>query len=128
MSYTLHIFDLDDCLVQYNKNKICVPRQTFHRFKKQTELTIRVIVSYNPLAHVIVKSVELENFIDYVVNTHVDERWQLIEQILVKYSGYIFDTIHYYDDRMDNIHNVKTKYDFIFTHYILQPSQLFKYI
>lgn len=63
----LHIFDLDDTLVQYKKNKISVPKQTFHILRSAYHCVTFAVVTFNLFAKEIVNKTGLTKYVRYVV-------------------------------------------------------------
>lgn len=103
------VFDLDDTLVHANK-KGCtmVPRQTWHtlRWIKSEGLSI-IVISYNPIAALVVATTGLGRYVDGVVSG-IAPRNELFAKMLARYPG-VEPTI-YFDDRPDNIQEVSAAF------------------
>lgn len=121
----LHIFDFDDTLVFTNKG-ITVPRQTFHKLRQlKQDGHIIAVISYNPLLKYFINALNLAPLCD-IIHYDDNERYKLVQYVLNKCN---MDTkFVYYDDRIDNIENVKSHYPNAITYHIHHPVYLYKSI
>ncbi len=120
----LCIFDLDDTLVQYYKMKIIVPRQTFHALRNLSYKNKLAIISFNRFADFIAHSTGLIKYITKIV-CGLNDRVELMKKILINES---FSTIHYWDDRLDNLECIQKYFPFIEIHHVKNPCLLFQSI
>jgi len=121
---TLHIFDLDDTLVQYRKKKVSVPRQTFHALKSLSTCKL-AIISYNPGANSVVGLLGLTKYIDGIVCDAIADRVDLMKRMFSLLMNDTCTTIHYWDDRLDNLEAIQTYYPFIECHHVPDPCLLY---
>jgi len=108
MNKSVYIFDLDDTIVQYNKRRIVVPKQTWHMLKKLKRNNAEIfIISYNPLAQILGAQLGLYKHVNAIICGE-PPRYSLIEILMEKYP-HIKD-FDYFDDRLDNIQEILEKY------------------
>lgn len=124
-----HIFDLDDTLVRYGRYGPVVPRQTFHALRA-LHLAGHdcVIVSYNPGARLLALMTGLTKYImcTVVADAEDPERADLIARACLK-AGWSADTpFWYYDDRADNIANVRARFGSQVRYYHVTADTLFR--
>lgn len=119
----LHIFDLDYTLVQYCKRKVSVPRQTHHALRALHGTMC--IISFNPLANFIAHLTGLNKYISYIICDPHNTRIELMKRLFLLMNK-SFSSIHYWDDRLDNIQCIETYYPFIHTHHVTDPCLLYR--
>ncbi len=125
MNSVAHIFDLDDTLVQYHKKNMNVPKQTFHCLRNLSHQNCFLgIISFNPFAPFIAHSLGLMKYVFNVISDSRLNRVELIQKILTVMTN--STEIHYWDDRLDNIHCIYLFFPFIQTHHVINPQNLFK--
>jgi hypothetical protein len=123
----LHIFDFDDTLVFTNGGKLIVPRQIFHKLIQLKNNNHSIcIISFNPLVKYYANRLYLE-YCD-IIHYEDNDRYKLVEFVLRKFNMDNNATFFYYDDRNDNIENVKKHYQNTVTHHVQQPEKLHKCI
>ena len=128
MSSKLIIFDLDDTLVRYGKKrKICVPRQTFHSLR---DLHARgftlVCVTYNCYGEMIANQCCLFKYISFLQYArNIGDRSLVVRLVAQKYNSNNFS---YFDDRKDNIEQVKLKFPNSSCIHVSNPLLLHKLI
>src|SRR5579863_6582946 len=99
-----YVFDLDDTLVFYGKKGPTIPRQTFHTLR-QLRGPI-VVVSYNPLAHILASELGLMKYVNVIICGDCD-RNVLVENAIKNFED---SQLVYFDDRVDNLSVVKQFY------------------
>lgn len=114
------MFDLDDTLIQCTKKgRYIVPKQTWHALRNLHNKNIKLcITSYNKTA---LLWVELLGLYKYIQDIFVGNppRYYLIDNIIEKYPEY--SILGYFDDREDNIEEVKHRYPTIPCFLVKEP-------
>jgi len=127
----LHVFDLDDTLVQYG-HSVNVPKQTFHclRALKQKGCDLGII-SFNPLGKLVASQVGLTPFFfsrKHVVCDDAMDREELMFALL-KQMNYteqrLLHIFHYWDDRQDNLQIIREFLPNCKTHHVPNPRKLY---
>ncbi len=105
----LIVFDLDDTLIRYGKH-ITVPRQTFHCLRDlKARGFIIACATYNVYGVLIAHECGLFKYIDFLQwDANTGDRSIIITKILLQYPGE--KNFIYFDDRMDNLNQVKCKF------------------
>ncbi len=125
--YDVVVFDLDDTLIRISKNGFHVPKQTWHKLNFLKKNNIRMaIISYNSLAPMWIKCCGLENYIEMIDFGDIN-RSELMSNVLKK-MNISSSKILYFDDRMDNILEIKKVYNDAVCVHVDNPKNLHKLI
>ena len=129
----VHIFDCDDTFVHYGRGRFLVPRQTFHKLRHLKQAGHRTgAISFNVSANRVLALTGALKYIDVVIVPHSSEesRADLMTRALRHFVNLhpltlLSHSIHYYDDRVDNITNVLGRYPHVVAHRVSCALQLY---
>jgi hypothetical protein len=123
------VFDLDDTLIDNRKGRPRVARQTWHvlrRLSKREDYAM-AIVSYNPGARLWAAMIGLTKYIPSnrigILNNPSD-RAELVASVLPLSFDPLVDSLFYFDDRADNIAEVKNAYPCVVAFEVRDPRKM----
>lgn len=127
----IYIFDFDDTLTCVKDNKVFIPDNTIKTldFLKKNKATL-VIVSFNMDVHKHAKNFKIDKYFDAI---HCDDEKTTERFILI---NKVFNMLHlkndvsfnYFDDRLDNIGNIKAHFNNSTCFHIKNSFELYKSI